>query len=315
MTGVLLLNLGAPDSLDAVQPFLYNLFSDKDIIRFPFFQKGFAAFLSRLRAKKVMGRYELMGGKSPLLDITLEQASALEKRLNGYRTYVGMRYWRPFIGEAVARMIGDGIARVILLPLYPQYSIATTGSCLAEYDRETEKQNADLETLVIDQWSSSDLYLQALSETVVQGLGGWKLSETHILFSAHGLPVKLIEQGDPYADQVCEAVESVAGLVGTADYSLSFQGKVGPMKWLEPDTRDAIDRLAADGCKSLLMVPVSFVSDHVETLYEMDIMYRNQAEGLGIAFRRAPALGTRPSFVNALADIVNRAAMPERRCS
>lgn len=303
--GVLLLNLGAPDSLEAVRPFLYNLFSDRDIIHFPVSQKAFASLLSRMRARKVKKRYDAMGGKSPLLDITLEQAAALEKDLKGhgdFKVYVGMRYWHPFIGEAVRQMSRDGIKKVVVLPLYPQYSKATTGSCLAEFKREVERQNESFDTYIVDDWATNPFYLDALADTVKEGLRGF--DEPHVLFSAHGLPVKFIEGGDPYADQLEATIEGVTEKVTGINWHASFQGKVGPMEWLGPETKDVIVQLAGEGCRHLLMVPVSFVSDHVETLYEMDIMYRKQAEGLGVEFRRAPSLNTRPAFIKALAQIV-----------
>ena len=317
--GVLLFNLGGPETLDDVRPFLYNLFSDPDIIRLPWrrMQKPLAWLISTQRYKKSRGYYEQIGGGSPLRRITDEQARALESELarqgTPARVYVGMRYWKPFIEDALDQIARDGVKRLVVLPLYPQYSVSTTGSSLNRMRAIMSERGTDgMTTTVINSWQDEPRYVSALARTVSEELSQCvdpDPARTHILFSAHGVPVSYIEAGDPYLDQIRRTVECVMTELGPdRPHSLSFQSKVGPVKWLEPTTDQAVRKLAGEGVTQVLLVPVSFVSEHIETLYELDILYRNVASEVGIAhYRRAPALNCRPDFIEALASLVERA--------
>ncbi len=318
-TGVLLFNLGGPETLDDVRPFLYNLFSDPDIIRLPWrpMQKPLAWLISTQRYKKSRGYYELIGGGSPLRRITDEQALALETELtrrgSSARVYVGMRYWKPFIEDALDRIAGDGVKRLVVLPLYPQYSVSTTGSSLNRMNAIMSERGTDgLTTTVINSWQDEPQYIAALARTISEEIAQSPSDDragVHILFSAHSVPVSYIEAGDPYLEQIKQTVKCVMAELGSdRPHSLSFQSKVGPVKWLEPSTDQAVRRLAAEGVSRVLLVPVSFVSEHIETLYELDILYRDVAGEVGIAdYRRAPALNCRPDFIEALATLVERA--------
>ena len=323
--GVLLFNLGGPETLDDVKPFLYNLFSDPDIIRLPWraMQKPIAWIISTGRYKKSRGYYEQIGGGSPLRKITDEQARALEgalaRRGIEAKAYVGMRYWKPFTEEAIAQIRADGITRLVVLPLYPQFSISTTGSSLNRM-KAIFAENGDtaMRVSVIESWQADPQYIQALARMVSEELARFPdqhPSNTHILFSAHSVPVSYIEEGDPYLDQTRQTVEMVMKQLGEDGlHSLSFQSKVGPVKWLQPSTDEALRRLAAEGVSQVLLVPVSFVSEHIETLYELDILYRHVAEEIGLRhYRRVPALNCQPDFIDALANLVEREVLKDER--
>jgi protoporphyrin/coproporphyrin ferrochelatase len=317
--GVLLFNLGGPEKLADVRPFLYNLFADPDIIRLPWrvMQRPLAWLISTQRYKKSRGYYEQIGGGSPLRRITDEQARALEASL-GERgldalVYVGMRYWEPYIEEALAQIERDGINRLVVLPLYPQYSISTTGSSLNKMNSLlSQNGRGELRIAVIKNWHDDPGYVAALARTVSEELAQFPNPDpasTHIVFSAHSVPVSYIEAGDPYLDQIKETVRLVMEeLGGKSEHSLSFQSKVGPVKWLQPSTDEMLRRLAREKVIQVLLVPVSFVSEHIETLYELDILYRGVANEVGLAhYRRAPALNCRRDFIDALAGLVQNA--------
>jgi ferrochelatase len=317
--GVLLFNLGGPDKLDDVRPFLLNLFSDPDIIRLPWraMQKPLAWLIATQRYKKSQSYYRQIGGGSPLRKITEDQARALEVELErrgmAARTYVAMRYWHPFTEDALHDIEKHGITRLVILPLYPQFSVSTTGSSLNRMNAlfgERDRKPPSIE--VILSWQTDPAYISALSDSVISEVAAFPdldPSATHIVFSAHSVPVKYIEDGDPYLDQTRETVEAVMNKIGRSrPHSLSFQSKVGPVKWLEPSTDLMIRKLAEEGVKQVLLVPISFVSEHIETLYELDILYRDVAAEVGIEhYRRVPALNCRPDFIAAMAGLVQRA--------
>ena len=323
-TGVLLLNLGGPDSLRAVKPFLFNLFSDREIIRLgpSFLQKPIAYLISSLRAKKTEEAYALIGGKSPISDITFAQAEALESVLNkvndsrisdipeGLTVSVAMRYWHPLIEEMVPELYARGIRRLIVLSLYPQYSVATTGSSLNKLRAVTAKYGIEIFSIL--SWFDHPLYIDALVHSIQEGLevfgntlsgAGDRASDLHVLFSAHSLPVKFIEEGDPYVDQIQGTIDAIVKKIDIR-WSLSYQSKSGPVQWLGPSTDKMIEELAARGMRNVLAVPISFVSDHIETLYEIDILYKGMAEKLGMRLERVKSLNTSPLFVSALKEIV-----------
>lgn len=309
--GVLLLNLGGPDSLTAVRPFLYNLFSDREIIRLgpAFMQKPLAWLISTLRHSKTEGFYRQIGGGSPILNITRAQAAALQQSLSNSPTavkvYVGMRYWHPFIEDVVPEMYQRGIRKVIALGLYPHYSVATTGSSVAR--ARAAAADLPVELRIIPSWHDHPLYIDALVERIGEGLSrfGGDAQAVHVLFSAHSLPQKFIDEGDPYEDQIRGTISEVVKRI-SLPWSLAFQSRSGPVKWLAPSTEETIGGLASKGVRSLLVVPVSFVSDHIETLYEIDILYKARAERLGMRLERTESLNTSGLFIAALADIVTK---------
>lgn len=308
--GVVLLNLGGPDSLEAVRPFLYNLFSDRDIIRLgpPFLQKPLAWLISTLRAKKSEDMYRQIGGRSPILEITKAQAEALEKVLNGpelFKVYTGMRYWHPYIKDTLRDIMKDGIKQLIVLSLYPHYSKATTGSSITDFKKASAGTNIKIH--YIEQWPDYPLYIDAMAELISDGLS----SACDILYSAHSLPQSFIDEGDPYLDHIKLTIAKINERLAIAPYNrpdikwhLSFQSKTGPVKWLEPSTEKCIENLSKSGCKNLFVVPISFISDHIETLYEIDILYKNLAEKYGMRLIRCAALNTSEKFILALKGLV-----------
>jgi len=311
-TAILLLQMGGPDSLDAVEPFLLNLFSDRDIIRLgpAFFQPVLARWIARRRAPKVEAQYEKIGGRSPIRELTSAQARALEEKLGqGFHCFPTMRYWRPSTIEALAAVKKAGISRIFALPLYPHYSRATTGSSFNELRRVLALSGVEFTLSWVESFHNHPLYIAALAQTLEDGLGFFPEGEdVTLLFSAHSLPVSFIESGDPYLSHVEETVQRVMERFPKCRYHLAFQSKAGPVKWLEPSTEETIVRLAAEGCRNLLMVPVSFVCDHIETLYEIDISYAELARERGIVqFHRSPSLNTSPLFIDCLADLVRMA--------
>jgi len=405
--GVVLLNLGGPDSIQAVRPFLYNLFSDRKLIKLgpSFLQKPLAWLISSLRSKKTESMYSLIGGRSPILDITSAQAKTLEDALcpmpHAFKVYVGMRYWHPFIEDVVPIIYKDGIKKLIALSLYPHYSVATSGSSLTKLKNVVESY--PIETFCIPSWHNHPLYIEALVDVIKKGLelfsqksevrsqesevrsqktevrsqkpevrsqktevrsqktevrsqktedrsqktevrrqktevrsqrsddtdnpptpplekggmGGFEKKgnsntpnselDIHVLFSAHSLPQKIIDEGDLYANQTKETIREITKRI-PIKWHLSYQSKSGPVKWLEPSTDEKLKELAAEGIKNILVAPISFVSDHIETLYEIDILYKDLAEKLGITLKRVDSLNTHPLFIEALKDMVIKSA-------
>jgi ferrochelatase len=310
-TAILLLQMGGPDSLEAVEPFLLNLFADRDIIKIgpAFLQPLIARFIVKRRAPRVMENYRQIGGKSPLRELTDAQAKALEEKLGpDYRCFVAMRYWHPSTLEALAAIRKEGISRVIALSLYPHYSRATTGSSINELNKVLQAAGVQFEVSYIDSFYNHSLYIQALAEKIETGLAGFAdRSQVELLFSAHSLPQSFIDDGDPYLSHIEETVRLVMERFDKVSYHLAFQSRAGPVKWLEPSTDEMVKHLAAHGCKNMLMVPLSFVSDHIETLHEIDIEYGSEARQLGIAdFRRTESLNSSALFIECLADLVQQ---------
>lgn len=304
--GVILLNLGGPDRLEAIRPFLYNLFSDRDIIKLGpgFLQKPIAYLISLLRTKKSMEAYKLIGGFSPLRSITLAQAEALKERLRfkDYSVYIGMRYWHPFIEEAVEDIKRDKITHLLALPLYPQYSIATSGSSLNHLKKCLKDTGILFNS--INSWPDNPYYTKALRELIKDAINKLKTPDNcHILFSAHSLPVAFIEKGDPYVKEIMITIKEVMKEIALP-WHLSYQSKTGPVRWLSPSTEEKLREFASQGVREVIIVPVSFVSDHIETLYEIDIYYRDIAEKLGLKLIRTESLNTNPLFIEALYKMV-----------
>ena len=311
-TGVVLFQLGGPDSLEAIEPFLYNLFCDPDIIDFPFARlarKPLAKLISTSRARHVQHHYAGIGGKSPILEFTRRQAVALERELRrdlDAKVTIAMRYWHPMTGAAVAEMAAFGPDEIVLLPLYPQYSKTTTGSSVNEWRRCFRHANA-CSTWLIETFYQDPAYLDSVVSAINACLdAGDNLADFDIVFSAHSVPIAVIDAGDPYERQIEHTVDLVWERGGwPSRRHTCYQSKVGASKWLRPSMHETMKRLAAAGSKHVLVVPISFVSDHVETLHEIDIEHRQQARELGIEdYRMMPGLNDSPDFIRALAGLV-----------
>lgn len=309
---VVLMNLGGPDSLGAVRPFLKNLFSDPAIISLPSpFRQVIAQIISRTRGPKARKIYQLMGGSSPLLKNTTAQSSLLEKQLLeslpncDSKVFIAMRYWNPLTSETVAQVKKYDPTQIILLPLYPQFSSTTTGSSFNEWDKQAKKIGLNIPTTKIYSYADDALFIDAH----VQLLQPWIKEATNhglprILFSAHGLPQKIVDAGDPYEAHIHQTVTAIMRrLPSTIEHTICYQSKMGPLKWLEPSTEHALQEAAKDR-RSVIIVPISFVSEHVETLVELDHEYRNLAQKMGILFYgRVPTLGENAAYIQALSDL------------
>jgi len=311
--GIVLFQLGGPDSLDAIEPFLYNLFCDPDIIDFPFARiarQPLAKLISSTRARHVAHHYAEIGGKSPILEFTRRQAEALECELRrefDARVVMAMRYWRPFTQEAIATLAAHTPDEVVLLPLYPQYSKTTTGSSLNEWNRRFQPNGWRPRVHVVGEFYKDAAYLDAVVAAVDSSLRDFEdPADVDMVFSAHSVPVAVIEQGDPYQRQIEDTVDLVWQRGGwPSRRHICYQSKVGASKWLRPSMHETVKNLSAAGSRHVLVVPISFVSDHVETLHEIDIEHREQARTLGITdFRMMPGLNDSPAFIGALAGLV-----------
>jgi protoporphyrin/coproporphyrin ferrochelatase len=318
--GVLLFNLGGPETLEDVGPFLYNLFSDPDIIHIKSdkLRKALAWFIASVRQGKSRNLYRQIGGGSPLRRITEAQAAALESRLGSMglpaRVFVGMRCWKPTIDEAVDRIQHEGITQLVLLPLFPQYSVTTTGSCLKYFNVLEQKLGlqSKMEIFTVQSWYSEPLYIESMSDMIQESLSrivSRESAKAHLLYSAHSIPARYVAEGDPYLQQIQQSVTLMNARLGNAYPSiLAFQSKVGPVKWLGPSTKDVLAKMGRNGVNKVLTIPISFVSDHIETLQEIDIAYRGFALRSGIKeFHRVTALNLHPKFINALAAIARNA--------
>ncbi len=305
---VLLLNLGGPASLDDVEPFLYNLFSDRMIIRLgpSFMQRFIAKRIARKRAAESRANYEKIGGFSPINKITSAQGAALSESLSGEGDFMVlscMRYWHPFTKDVVLQLKKEQVQHCIALPLYPHYSLATTGSSLRELKKQLALIAPEIDLSSVKSWPTQEDYIRCLSRRIIEGAAEFGQRGFELVYSAHSLPQKFIDEGDPYVmetRQTIEAVEQITGIKG----HLCFQSRSGPVKWIGPSTPETLHRLAAGGTKNILMVPISFVSDHIETLYEIDILYRDLAHELGMELKSTPGLNTDPDFIGALKKLV-----------
>jgi ferrochelatase len=305
---IILFNLGGPDSLEAVQPFLRNLFGDPAILRLPaLIRRPLASFLASRRAPKARAIYAKIGGSSPILGQTETQARALEEALGGeheWRGYVCMRYWHPMTAAVVRSVERFAPDRIVLLPLYPQFSTTTTASSFKAWnDTATFK----VPTKIIESYPIEPGFIAASVELVKQGLADAGGGPRRVLFSAHGLPERVIKAGDPYQAQVEQTAKAIAGQLGEIDWAICYQSRVGPLKWIGPSTDTEIRRAAADRV-AVVIYPLAFVSEHSETLVELDIDYRHLAEKVGIpTYIRVPTVGTHPLFIQGLARLVRDA--------
>jgi len=312
--GVVLFQLGGPESIQAIEPFLYNLFCDPDIIDFPFARvarRPLARMIAANRAKRVAHHYSAIGGGSPLRRITEQQAAALEFELRRQgidaRCFVAMRYWHPLTQEAAAQVRQARCSPLVLLPLYPQYSSTTTGSSLNEWHRCF---GYDVPFYCIESFYSDPLFLEALAHHIDRTLRRFPdPRRPTLIFSAHSVPAAVIEDGDPYQEQIVETVKLVMERGGWRNrHELCYQSKVGASRWLQPTLRSTLRRLARDGVREVCVAPVAFVSDHLETLGEIDHEARRLAAELGMErFEMMPGLNDSPKFIAALAGQVKQA--------
>lgn len=318
---VILFNLGGPDKPESVQPFLFNLFQDPAIISVPQpFRWMLAKLISSRRAPIAQEIYEHIGGKSPLLELTTEQATALETEcadVGDVKAFICMRYWHPMSPETVANVKSFAPDKIILLPLYPQFSTTTTGSSIKDWLKQARKVGLTAPTVEVccypreKGWISAQAKL--VSEMYENATGDKK---PRVLFSAHGLPKKVIEKGDPYQWQVEQTSAAVAEAmdIDGLDWVVCYQSRVGPLEWIGPSTEDEIARAGKDDVP-LIVVPIAFVSEHSETLVELDIEYGELAEEAGVpAYYRVPAVGTHPDFIGAIASLVKRATAHNGTC-
>lgn len=315
MTAVLLLAFGGPDDMDSIEPFLKNVLPGRPV--------------TPELVERVKSRYALIGGKSPLPEITWKQAKLLEERLNKslpgtvpilrhdeavsvnrdsplFKVYVGMRHWHPFIKDTVRQIKCDGISRIIAVPMAPQASKASTGGYIDALNKALEEFSG-LDVKVVESWYKNPLYLQAVADTLKEALK--ELPEErrkylHVIFSAHSLPIRTVE-GDPYEVQLQETMQGIVQITGPLSHCLAYQSKgQASGEWLGPEVEAVMESLAKEGKKDIIIVPIGFVCDHVETLYDIDIVFKKKAEELGMNFNRAASLNYSPLFIEALADIV-----------
>ena len=316
-TGIVLLNLGGPKTLDEVGPFLLELFQDREIIQLPF-QKWLGPFIAKRRTPKVQKLYEGIGGGSPILDWTDIQGRGMVERLDRlspetapHKFYVAFRYVHPFSEDALRAMKADGVKRAIAFTQYQHFSCATTGSSLNELWRAAGRSGMadEFRWSVIDRWPTHPAFIRAMAKTVQDGLEQFPKEERDdvlLMFSAHSLPLSIIDRGDPYPQEVGASVHEVLKEGRFQNqFILCYQSEVGPVRWLGPSTEQVIRELGAKGRKNVLVVGIAFTSDHIETLSEIDIEYGHLARSVGITgFKRAPAFNGEPLFQDALAEIV-----------
>lgn len=325
-TAVVLFNLGGPDDLEAVEPFLVNLFSDREIIELPLgaaMQPIMARLIAKMRGPSVRKNYRRIGGGSPQLRITRAQAASLEEQLNAgrrgdraFEVFIAMRYSRPSSSDALEAIAAAGIRRIVTLTLFPHWSKATTGSSQNEFDRALADPRwaaSGFEVSHIEHYFDDPGYLDAMADTVRDAwerIPAVRRSRTVILFSAHGLPQKFIDEGDPYVAHIQATRWGILERLSLPNRQLlAYQSRTGPVKWLGPGTEEVIEELGREGVKDLLVVPLSFVSDHIETLYEIDMLFADAAREAGITgYSRPEALNTHPLFIDALSGLVRRHA-------
>jgi ferrochelatase len=316
-TGIVMLNLGGPATLDDVEPFLLELFADREIIQLPL-QRWLGPFIARRRTPKVRGLYAAIGGGSPILRYTEAQGRGMVARLDRlspetapHRFYVAFRYTRPRSDDALRMMRADGVDRAVAFTQYPQFSCSTTGSSLNELWRAASRTGLRdaFEWSILDRWPVHPSFIEAMTETVRDGLDQFEPADREkvlLLFSAHSLPLDVIDRGDSYPQEVGASVQRVLERLAVSNpYILAYQSDVGPVRWLGPSTAQVLRRLGARGQQHVLVVPIAFTSDHIETLSELDREYGEVAHQAGIThYRRAPALNDRPRFLDALAEMV-----------
>jgi len=321
-TAIVLFNLGGPADLASVEPFLVNLFSDREIIQLPggaTLQPAMARLIAKLRGPSVRENYQRIGGGSPQLRITRDQAEALERRLNAgfggsenFRVFIAMRYSRPSSADALEAIAAAGIRRIVTLTLFPHFSKATTGSSRNEFDRTlgAPRWRDQFDVTHIEQYPTDRRYVEAVTETVRLAwdrIPAERREKLVLLFSAHGLPQRFIDEGDPYVAHIDATRFAVLERLNLSNrQQVAYQSRTGPVRWIGPGTEEALKELAEEGVTDVLVIPLSFVSDHIETLYEVDMLFADAARAAGITgYYRTPALNAHPLFIEALAGLVN----------
>ena len=308
---VILFNLGGPDKIENVEPFLFNLFNDPAILNLPFFLRyPLAKLISNRRAPTAKKIYQEIGGSSPILKLTEEQSKALELKLNNddknseYKCFVVMMCWHPRAEEVINDVRDYSPEEIILMPLYPQYSAATSGSSIKEWKDICTKKNFNIKTSTICCYPTDDNFVFAHKEEILKKING--LENFKLIFSAHGLPEKNIKKGDPYQWQVEQSVNKIVKSLNIKDldWILSYQSRVGPLKWIGPSTEDIIIENSKMG-KHIVLIPIAFVSEHSETLVELDIEYKELADKNGCKnYIRVPALGTNDNYIKAMSNLI-----------
>lgn len=318
-TAIVLFNLGGPDKLSSVKPFLFNLFFDKNIITLPLFLRYFIAKIISSRREKIAKEiYKNIGGKSPIVEETQKQIEALKAELNisadfEFELFMCMRHWHPMSDEIVEKIENYLPDEVILLPLYPQFSTTTTGSSIEDFQDKMKKKKINTTCKTICCYPFEENFLKAHAELITNAIDKIKDKNNYkILFSAHGLPQKIVDSGDPYQWQIENTVASVIKLldIKKLDYKITYQSRVGPLEWLKPDTEEEIKRTSAEK-KEIIIVPIAFVSEHVETLVELDIEYKAIAEKHDVNYVRVPTLSVNKLFIESLSEIIIRASKKE----
>lgn len=307
-TAVILFNLGGPDGPEAVRPFLFNLFNDPAIIGAPApIRWLLAKLISKRRAPIAAEIYENLGGGSPLLPNTQAQALALEAAIDGdNRCFVAMRYWHPFAAEAVADVKAYAPDRILLLPLYPQYSTTTTGSSILDWERAAQRVGLDIPTQALCCYFDEDCFVATIASRVRDVLDNGQDAAPRVVFTAHGLPKKIVAGGDPYQWQVEQTADAIVAAIDqpNLDWVVCYQSRVGPLEWIQPYTSDVLEQAGCDG-RPVVVVPIGFTSEHSETLVELDIKYRALAEGAGVPrYTRIDTVGAEPDFIEGLAELV-----------
>lgn len=310
---IVLFNLGGPDSPAAVKPFLFNLFNDSAIIRLPQPLRWLVAkLISGRRAATAIEIYDKMGGRSPILPLTQDQATALEQAVDALgtgfqvKTFTAMRYWHPRAARTAAEVAAFAPDQVVMLSLYPQYSTTTTASSFREWDQAAAAAGLTAPVHRIESYPADQGLVQAQALLLGKALDDAGPGPFRVLFSAHGLPQKVIDAGDPYQQQVQQTAQAIVTAMARPglDWLVSYQSRVGPMEWIKPYTEAEIRRAGAEGV-GLVVLPIAFVSEHSETLVELDIEYRELAHQAGVPFYiRVPAVGTHPAFIAGLARLV-----------
>ena len=307
---VVLFNLRGPDKLESVEPFLFNLFNDPAIISIPsFIRYPLAKLISKRRAPIAKDIYREIGNKSPILELTQKQAQSLENSLvkkGDYKCFVVMRCWHPRAREVINKVKEYDPKEIILLPLYPQYSASTSGSSINEWNDLCKKENYLIKTKTICCYPTQENFIMSHVNLIKKTLNTIENKNFKLLFSAHGLPENKIKKGDPYQWQVEKTVETIMSKLinENLDFLITYQSRVGPLKWIGPSTDEMIIKYSKEK-KGIVIVPVAFVSEHSETLVELDIEYKKLGEKNGCSFyKRVPALGVEESFIKGLTDLV-----------
>jgi len=307
---IVLFNLGGPDKLESVEPFLFNLFNDPEILSLPsIFRYPLAKFISKRRAPIAKNIYREIGNRSPILELTQEQAKSLEKNLaakGNYKCFVVMRCWHPRAADVIKKVKEFNPEEIILLPLYPQFSAATSGSSINEWNDLCKKEHYNVKTKTICCYPTENSFIKSHANLIRKTIENIESKNFKLLFSAHGLPKIKIKKGDPYQWQVEESVEKIMLALEdkNLDHTISYQSRVGPLKWIGPSTDEEIIKYSKEK-KGIVIVPVAFVSEHSETLVELDIEYKKLAQENGCSFyKRVPALGTEENFIKSLTELV-----------